>query len=374
MDFEFNDQQLLIRDTFRRFLDGRAPEASAQPVHFDSEYWRQLADLGLFALLVPERFGGHGLKLIDVALVIEELGRALTNALVSETLMATDLIVRYGNDTQRSALLPRVAAGRLRVTSAVLEPDSGFGTSRLATQAKEAHNGSLLEGVKILVPEAANADLVMVATRTGDADNLALMLLEPGRRGIGLREQVTLDPSSRLSELTLSAVELAPEDWLGGLSLPAGGIDRLLDLASTSAALQMMGIAGKVLELSTTHATDRIQFGKPIGAFQAIKHKCADMAVAIEAGRAAAYFAAWALSEAPAQAGKAVSIAKSFAGDTVSMVCNEGTQIHGGMGFTWELGLHFYLRRAKLLEYSAGDSTHHRERVLRETLAELGLS
>jgi alkylation response protein AidB-like acyl-CoA dehydrogenase len=172
----------------------------------------------------------------------------------------------------------------------------------------------------------------------------------------------------------LQGAQIASEDRLGEAAVSENAVNRLLELSSTSAALQMMGIAGKVLDLSTAHATDRIQFGKPIATFQAIKHKCADMAVAIEAGRSAAYYAAWAVTELPTQCSKPVSIAKAFAGDTVSMVCNEGIQIHGGMGFTWELGLHLYLRRAKLLEHLAGDGAYHRERVISETLAELELT
>jgi alkylation response protein AidB-like acyl-CoA dehydrogenase len=135
----------------------------------------------------------------------------------------------------------------------------------------------------------------------------------------------------------------------------------------------MTGVAARVLDNSVTYAGQRTQFGKPIGSFQAIKHKCADMAVAVEASRSAAYYASWALAEDAPDRAKAVSIAKSFCGDAARFVCNEGIQIHGGIGFTWELGLHFYLRRAKVLEYSYGDAAYHRERVLAETLSELGV-
>jgi alkylation response protein AidB-like acyl-CoA dehydrogenase len=134
----------------------------------------------------------------------------------------------------------------------------------------------------------------------------------------------------------------------------------------------MTGIAGKVFDKAVQYVKQRVQFGKPVGSFQAIKHRCADMAVAVEASRSAAYYAAWALANESPDHGKAISIAKSFCGDTARFVCNEGMQLHGGMGFTWALGLHLYLRRAKLLEYTYGDATHHRKRVLAAALAELG--
>lgn len=377
MDFEFNEQQQMFRETFRGFLEDHyaleAHVASVGDGRFNAERWRQLAELGLFGMLAPEQFGGLGLTFVDVALVVEELGRALISPAVCETLVATDLIVRHGSTTQKSRLLPRIVAGDLRVVTALTESQSGFGAEQLAMRVSTEHDRLQLAGSKILVPEAEAADLIVVAACRGPERQLGLVLIEPGRHGVSIRDHETLDPTCRLSQLTCSAVALSAEDWLGGAATDAS-VERLIDLTSTVAALQMMGIAGKVLDLAVGYATQRIQFGKAIGTFQAIKHKCADMAVAIEAGRAAGYFAAWAVSESPQDCLKAVSMAKSFAGDTVRMVCNEGTQIHGGMGFTWELGLHFYLRRAKLLEYSSGDAAFHRERVMAATLAELQLT
>lgn len=376
MDFEFNEQQQMFRETFHRFLeDNYSLEVHAAKVHspgVDPRLWRHLAELGLFSMNAPEQFGGIGLKILDMALVLEELGRALIDPSVFDTLVASEVIAQFGNESQRAELLPGIAAGSLRVVTAIGEPHSGFGADHLTASVSRSRGQLRLSGTKILVPDARSADFILLAARAPDAQ-LGLCLLEPTRNGLRIDEHVTLDPTCKLSRLSCSAVEFGNEDWLGGNAPVSAAVERLLNVAGTVASLQMVGISAKVLEQSVAYAGQRVQFGKPIGSFQAIKHKCADMAVGVDASRSAAYFSAWSVSQEPEQCARAVSIAKSLCGDTVNMVCNEGAQIHGGMGFTWELGLHFYLRRAKLLESAAGDSTYHRERLLAATLRDLRL-
>ncbi len=375
MDFDFSDQQYLFRETFHGFLeqnhDLKKHAALLEGDGFDADLWWGLADLGLFSMLVPEQFGGLGLSFVDMALVLEELGMELVGAPASETIVATDLIVRHGSEKQQARLLPLLAAGKLRVATAIAEPKSGFGDLNIQAQAASNSNGWRLNGHKIMVPHAVMADLIMVAARIGPSQELGLVMLEPQRKGVVLREQSTLDPACRFYAMTLDSVAVDVEDFLGGAVPQPTSLARLLDVSSAVAALQLTGIAGKVLDIAVAYAAQRVQFGKPIGSFQAIKHKCADMAVAIDAARSAAYYGAWAIAEDAVDRVKAVSMAKSFCGDTARQVCNEGIQIHGGMGFTWELGLHWYLRRAKVLEFSHGDAAFHRERVMAATLAEL---
>ena len=376
MDFDFSDQQYLFRETFKTFLeekhDLKKHVALLEGDGFDADLWQGLADLGLFSMLVPEQFGGLGLSFVDMALVLEELGMALVGAPVSETIVATDLILRHGSEKQKARLLPLLANGKLRVVIAIAEPESGFGDLNIQAHTTSNGNGWKLDGHKIMVPHAAGADLIMVATCIGPARELGIVLLEPLRNGVALREHATLDPTCRFYALTFDSVSVDAEDILGGASAHPASLARLMDVSSAVAALQLTGIAGKVLDIAVAYATQRVQFGKPIGSFQAIKHKCADMAVAIDAARSAAYYCAWAIAEDAADRARAVSIAKSFCSDTARLACNEGIQIHGGMGFTWELGLHWYLRRAKVLGFSHGDTAFHRERVIAETLAEMG--
>jgi alkylation response protein AidB-like acyl-CoA dehydrogenase len=374
MDFDFSEEQYMFRDTVKSFLEEKYGLAKVRALEkdgrFDAELWAALNEMGTFAMLVPEQFGGLGLSFIDVSLVLEEYGRALVPAPVAETIVATDLIAKHGSDEQKARLLPLIAAGNLKIVPAIVETDAGYDPEDISVTAVTSGNGWRLSGRKLLVPHAAAADLILAAIRFGAGGPLGLALLEPSREGISLRLHATLDLSNRFYEVAFDNVSLLQDDILGGGASPVA-VRRLIDVSGVAAAAQMTGIASKVLDEAVKYAGQRVQFDKPIGSFQAIKHRCADMAVSIDASRSAAYYAAWAVAEHSSDSGRAVSIAKSFCGDTSRFVCNEGIQLHGGIGFTWELGLHLYLRRAKVLEYSYGDAAYHRERVLAGTLTEM---
>ena len=189
---------------------------------------------------------------------------------------------------------------------------------------------------------------------------------------MSLRPHVGLDRSSRHDEVTFSAVSITQDDIVGGAP-SAAAVALVSEGGAAAAALQMTGLAARVLDDAVAYAGQRTQFGKPIGSFQAIKHRCADMAVSLEGARSAAYYAAWAVAEDSPGLEQAVSMAKAFCGDTSRFVCREAIQIHGGIGFTWDLGLHLWVRRAKMLESAYGDAVQHRERVLAHTLADLGI-
>ena len=375
MDFDFNQQQLEFQEAFRDFLARTHTLTQACAALKDASLrgrlWSGLADLGAFSMLVPEAQGGRGLSAVDVALVAEELGRALAPASVIDTMLVTDLINRFGSSEQKRRLLERIAAGQLRISLAAGET-GGFLPSSVATQATASGGRWTLSGTKILAPEADTAGLIAVVCRIGSGSELVIALVEPDRNGVRLREHATLDLTCPYHEVHLDRVAISAGDFLGSATTTAA-TGRMFDGAGMFASLQMMGIAGKMLEASVQYAGDRVQFGKPIGSFQAIKHRCADMAVSTDAGRTSSYYAAWAFAEDAEDRGLAASTAKAFCGDAARSVCNEAIQIHGGMGFTWELGLHHYLRRAKVLEYSWGDASFHRERVIATTLAGLGL-
>jgi alkylation response protein AidB-like acyl-CoA dehydrogenase len=201
----------------------------------------------------------------------------------------------------------------------------------------------------------------------------AFALVEREHRGIACRPHRTLDLTSRYDNVSLSNVEVAQHQVLAGHGAKDAEA-RLLNSAALASTLVLTGIASTVFDRTLSYVKERHQFGRPIGAFQAIKHRCADMAMMLEASRSAVYYAAWALANDAPDRDKAVSIAKSYGGDAARSICNEGTQFHGGMGFTWDLGLHFYLRRAKVLEHSHGNATFHRRRLLEAALTELGVS
>jgi len=372
MDFDFSEEQYAFRDSVRGFLADR-PVATAVPSSpEDAAALRAgLADLGVFSAILPEEYGGLGLQFVDLSLIIEEFGRWLVPPAIIETLISTEVIVAYGSGKQRQSILPGIAAGRLALSAAVGEADASFEPGSMSCSLTPQGAGWRLNGKKILVVDASAADYLLVAVKS--VETPALLVIERGRSGLHLREHQTLDLASRYHEVEFEDVEIEATDFLGG---PSNGeaLSQLLDAGAVSAATFMTGISGKVLDTAVDYVKQRHQFGKPIGSFQAIKHKCADMAVAVDSSRSAAYYAAWTLAGEASERAKAVSTAKSFCGDTARFVCNEGTQLHGGMGFTWALGLHLYLRRTKLLEYSYGDAAYHRKRVLVGALLALGVA
>jgi alkylation response protein AidB-like acyl-CoA dehydrogenase len=374
MDFDFSQEQYMFRDTTRTFLKQSygLDRAQRQANGFDGAFWDEIVETGAFSMLVPEAFGGMGLSFVDLALVLEEYGRALIPSLVLETLAATDVLVQFGTEEQKARLLPLIAEGKLKIASASCEGDAGYDPDSVAASAMRSGDNWVLSGRKVLVPEAAEADLILVIARFGEKGTLGLAVVENDRQGIGFQQQPTFDVLGRYHALTLENVCVTPDDIVGGSPDPAA-VERLLDASRVVAATIMTGISGLILDKSVEYAGQREQFGRPIGSFQAIKHRCADMAVLLDASRSAAYYAAWALAEDGQDRAKAVSLAKAYCGEAARDICNQGIQLHGGIGFTWELGLHFYLRRTKMLEHAYGDVAYHRERVMSCALAELGI-
>lgn len=330
MNFDFSPDQQELRDTVARALG-------------DGGDWQTLADLGLFALIVPESAGGMGMSLVDLALIAQELGAQLAPLAITDTLIATDLIARYGTDAQR-VLLPEIALGNKRIALAWHEADAGFGANDLTA--------STISGQKVLVADASKADLFLIATGAG------LALVDRAE----ITAHNSLDPACDHHFISFTSAQP-----FGDHAARA----RMFDVAATFNSGMMIGIAEKLLGLAAAYARERVQFDKPIGSYQGIKHKCADMATAVEAMKSVAYYAFWAVAEdAPDRAG-AVSMAKAWCGNTASKVGADAAQIHGGMGFTWELGLHRYLRRTKVLAATYGDASWHRERVVSEALANM---
>jgi alkylation response protein AidB-like acyl-CoA dehydrogenase len=377
MDFEFSEDQRLMRDSLRGVLAERHDVAAARRLAdgagFDAALWAALADAGVFSVPVPETHGGLGLGPVDTVLLVEELGRALVPAPAVETLLAAEMLARCGTPAQQARWLPGIAAGSVRATVALAEPGGGFGVEDVALTARRQADGWTLSGTKALVPQAAEAQLILLVARFGDDGRLGVALCPATAASVASRPHASLDLSSRQHLVELAGVALAAADVLGGAPEPSHAA-LLFDLGAAAAAAQQAGIAARLLDEAVDYAKQRVQFGQPIGAFQAIKHKCADMATAVEGARAAAYHAALALAEGATDVARAVSVAKAFCGQTCQLVCREALQIHGGIGFTWELGLHLWVRRAKALELAFGDTSWHRERALARSLAELGIT
>ena len=356
MNFAFDEDQRSLGETLASVLSG-LPALTAPDLSSDGndDAWAEVAQLGLFALLVPEELGGVGLKLLDLALAIEALGAGLAPPLIASSLIATDVLVHHGSAALKQDWLPRIANGEIRIAIAIAEPGSDYDFASL----KASTISGKLTGRKLLVPGGSKADaFLVIGTYAGD---VACWLVDAKAEGVATAPSISIDPPAELASVTFTDVH-AERLQLGSAAV------RMLDAGATVTAGLMIGIAARMLAASVDYAGTRIQFGQPIGAFQAIKHRCADMAVAVEAGRSAVYYAFWAIGEEGEGDRRAASMAKAYSGDVARSVCNDAIQIHGGMGFTWELGLHRYLRRTKLFEHQFGDAVFHRERVVAETL------
>jgi len=359
MNFDFSDEQYMFQQSVRELL---ARELSIEQLRRGEPagLWGNLADLGVFAALVPEADGGMGLGFTDLALVFEEFGRALVPPSVAASIIAGAMVAREGTALQR-ALLPGLADGSRRLALAVAEPLSGPGV-----KATRKGGGWRLSGRKILAPDATPAAQLLVSA---DCDGQpALFVVDAGQAGVALTEQRTLDIANRWHAIEFDA---AAADQLGA-SPNAGAVAYLDDAGAVVSALQMTGIAGQMLDAAIGYVGQRVQFDKVIGSFQAIKHRCADLAVEIEASRSAAYYAAWTLDQADAsERRRAASMAKAWCGEKSARACNESIQLHGGTGFTWELGLHLFLRRAKTEQSLWGDANWHRERLMQEITGQM---
>lgn len=363
MNFAFDEEQKSLGETVARLLADHqallAPDLSATAA---GPTWDALAELGLFAMMVPEDHGGAGLTAVDLALSVEAMGGALAPLAAVEALLVTDLLVRHGTPEQQHDLLPRIATGELRVAIALAEQ----GCDDAPEDVKAEVTGNLLTGSKVLVREAAQAGMFAVVAQSGSGP--AVYLVPADAEGVSLRLHDDIDPTCAMGEVTFAGVALNDAAMVGPAK-PARAVARLFDGGAVLSSLLHLGMAARMLATAVEYARTREQFGQAIGSFQSIKHRCADMAVAVEAARSATYYGVWAFAEDAPDRTRAVSMAKAYAGEVARNVCNETIQVHGGMGFTWELGLHRFLRRAKVIEHGFGSAIWHNERILVETIA-----
>lgn len=367
MNFDFSEDQYLLRDSVRGYLSGHwgAAHLRAAGAQFDPKLWQGLCGLGLQTLMVPEVFGGSGLGMVDAVLSFEEFGRALVPGPMVDTILISEIIARFGSDAAQAEFLPEIAAGTARLAFAHAEPDSGRNQDRVSAVALRGADGWCLRGRKILVPAAEAATAFVVSARLPDG-TCGLFLCSSTAPGVRVARNIAIDPDSMCCRIDL---EDAVATCLGEAA-PATALQRLLATAAVAASAQMIGIAGAALDMAVAYARQRTQFDRPIGAFQAIKHKCADMLMATETARSAAYYAAWAAATDDPGLDLAVSVAKAACGEACRLVCNNCLQIHGGVGFTWAFDVHLLLKRGKLLECGFGDAHWHRERVARLILPE----
>jgi alkylation response protein AidB-like acyl-CoA dehydrogenase len=319
-------------------------------------------ELGLQGLAIPEEFGGQGFTFIELGIVLEEMGRVLLCApYFSSVVLAANAILNAGTDAQKTELLPGIAAGETIAALAFTEPNGKWDASGITMEASGSGDAYVLSGTKMFVIDGHVANTVVVVARlagTTGEDGIGFFVVDGDAAGLTRTALATLDQTRKQARLDFDGVAATPLAEVGA-GWPA--LSKTLDQAAVAIANESVGGAQKCLEMSVEYAKVRVQFGRPIGSFQAIKHKCADMLLEVESGKSAAYYAAWAAAEDNDELPVVASLAKAYVSDAYFHAAAENIQIHGGIGFTWEHDAHLYFKRAKSSEILLGDATYHRE-------------
>jgi alkylation response protein AidB-like acyl-CoA dehydrogenase len=375
MDIGFTEEQELLRTSARRFLENECPAAfvrqrMAEPAAMTEDFWQKLAEQGWFGILYPEEVGGSGLGLVDMTVLMEEMGRAvMPGPFFSTVLLGGATILEAGSPAQCREWLPLIAAGSAKVSLAWTEPNARWDAAGIVATGRETSGGFVLSGTKLFVPDAHLSDALVIAVRTRDGstmeDGISLFLVPKDAAGLGVTVLPTIDETRKLCEVRLDNVAVPGAALLGERHGGWPALAQVLDRATVALCAEMCGGAQQVLDMTTVYAKIRIAFGKPIGSYQGVKHQAADMLVAIENAKSLTYYAAWGVDEGLDEAPLAVSMAKAAASDMYRKVAGTGIQLHGGIGMTWEHDLQLYFKRARASEVAFGDATWHRERVAR---------
>ena len=368
MNFAFSEEQEQLRDAVRRFLEAKSASDDVRALMettdgYDPAVWSQMAnELGLQSLAIPEEFGGQGFTFIELGIVLEEMGRVLLCApYFSSVVLAANAILNAGTDAQKAELLPGIAAGETIAALAFTEPNGKWDAAGITMEAAGSGDAYTLSGTKMFVIDGHLANTIVVVARqagTTGEDGIGFFVVDGDAAGLTRTPLATMDQTRKQARLDFDGVAARPLGTVGS-GWPA--LSKTLDQAAVAIANESVGGAQKCLEMSVEYAKVRVQFGRPIGSFQAIKHKCADMLLEVESGKSAAYYAAWAAAEDNEELPVVASLAKAYVSDAYFHAAAENIQIHGGIGFTWEHDAHLYFKRAKSSEILLGDATYHRE-------------
>ncbi len=355
MNFDFSEEQLVLRDQARKFLSERAAPSRVRRVletdaPYDTDLWRGMVEMAWPGTAIPERFGGAGYGYLELCVIAEELGRSLAPTPFSSSVyLATEAILLAGSAAQQTRWLPALASGRVIGCFALAEGPYPPRPETLQTRLADGR----VNGVKVPVADGDVADVAVVVVRGAMAGEVSLVLVDLRAPGVTRTPVATLDPTRSHASLvfTNAAAEPLGEGW------PL--VARLLDRAAVLFAFEQVGGAQAALDMAREYALGRFAFGRPIASFQAIKHKLVDIYVALELARSNAYYGAWALSvDAAGELPVAAAAARISASEAFFLAAKENIQTHGGMGFTWEFDCHMYYRRAKLLALSLGSSRY----------------
>lgn len=371
MKFSFTDEQEQFRTVLRRFLAEKLPPPEVRRLMatdegWDRQQWRDVNNaLGLCGVQIPEAYGGQGFGFIELAIVLEEMGRALTCApFFSSVVLAANAILNAATEEQKHALLPGIASGECIATLAFTEEGGRWDSDGVTLTATPSAGSYRLDGIKSFVLDGHTADVIIVVARrpgTKGDDGLSFFTVPGNAAGLDRRLLKTVDATRKLAQLTFRNVQ---GELLGELDAAAAPFARTLHQAAICLANEMVGGAEHLRQSSLDYAMMRMQFGRAIASFQAIKHKCADMLVDVELAKSAAYYAAEAAAEDDAELPAIAALAKACASDAYMQTAKEAVQIHGGIGFTWDNDTQLWFKRAKSSEVFLGSPPYHRELLM----------
>jgi alkylation response protein AidB-like acyl-CoA dehydrogenase len=368
MDLGLSEEQEMIKTSARDFLEKECPKSLVRDMEEDAkgyspELWKKMAELGWMALPFPEEFGGTGNSFLDLCVLIEEHGRSLLPSPFFNTVVLCGLpILEFGTDAQKKEHLTPIADGDRIFVYAQTEPSATWDSSGIELTAKADGDNYVLNGTKLFIPNAEIADYLLVVARTGQGEkDVTLLIADAKSAGITYEGLKTI-ASDHQAEIVFKDVKVSKGNVLGKANGGWEIVEKIHEWGATGKCAEMVGGAQLVLEMSVDYAKQRVQFGRPIGSFQAIQHHCANMVTDVDGSRYIAYEAIWRVSEGLDSA-KEVSMAKAWVSDAYRRVCALGHQIHGGIGFTKEHDMQLYFRRAKAAELAFGDGDYHRELV-----------
>jgi len=373
VQFVHSEEQRLIRDSARALLAGRGPAqlraALSEPGGYDRELWRTMIELGWTGLALPEDCGGAGLGWVELCILQEEQGRLLVaSPFFATSALGAPLISASANEAQRRALLTRIARGEVRIACALNGTDGRPPPEGISVSLETRADGLTLRGVSDFVIHADCADLLLVLARAPHAqgaEGISVVVIPAASAGVTIHPHVMLDLTRPMSRVELNDVSVEPQQILGEAGAAGTAIAEALDRARIALASEALGGAERVLEMTTAYVKERMQFGRPIGSFQAIKHRLADMMIEVEAAKSAAWYAACVADERPEELSEAAAIAKSYCCDAFFDCAANAIQLHGGIGFTWEHDVHLYFKRARATAMLLGSPAWQRERLVR---------
>lgn len=371
MDLGLSEEQELLKNFARDFLEKECPEKYVRDMEEDEhgyspEIWAKMAEQGWQGLIIPEQYGGAGFSLLDLIVLLEEFGRALVPGPFISTVVGGAIpILEAGSEAQKQEYLPRIASGELIMTLAFTEPSASFEADGVATTASLEGDQYVLNGTKLFIQDANVASLMVVVARTpGSAgeDGISLILVDTQAPGVTIESLKTI-ASDKQCEVRLENVRVPAANLLGQEGRGWEVMKRIIQKATVAECAYLVGLAQMDFEISVNYAKERVQFGRPIGSFQAIQHKAADMVTDVDGARFIMYRAAWAVAEGEPDAETQVHMAKAWCSDATRRVVAHGQQIHGGIGFTKDYKIQLFFRRQKRSELMWGDGDYHREKV-----------